>query len=107
MIKSKNEFKQLEGIKILLVGARHQGKTPIEDIFTNPRIYLMLYKYGLYTIEDLIDYGPAVYQLLGFGKYDKIQFKNILLALGITKNSFEQVLNQYKTKENLTKSKSI
>lgn len=95
--KTKSDFRLLEGLRILTTGARRLGLTPIEDIFTHPRIYLVLYKHGLYTIEDLIEYGKKVYLI-----EDKVPFEKLLLALGITTKDYESILEQYTNKEEIT-----
>lgn len=54
-------------LKETLTALREKGVQLLEEVIPNYRIYTPLYKNGIYTIEDLLNFGPEVHKLVGFG----------------------------------------
>lgn len=62
---------------------KRQGIKLLEEILEKPSLYLILYKNGIYTLEDLKAYGPKVYELTGYGPLRQKELKEILATIGI------------------------
>ncbi len=51
-----------------------------------------LYRADIFTVEDLISYGPKVFKLYGIGKMGEEEIKNAMANLGITFQEKETIL---------------
>lgn len=54
-------------LKETLTALREKGVQLLEEVIPNYRIYNLLYKNGIYTLDDLLNFGPEVNKLVGFG----------------------------------------
>lgn len=100
---------------------KRQGIRLLEEILIKPSLYLILYKNGIYTLEDLKSYGPKVFELTGYGPLRQKELKEILAEIGIyleqpqpkkEHNNIEILIEKQKTeneliKERLTHKKSL
>ena len=75
-----NEEKSLREI---LIQKRKEGVQLLEEVIDSPRIYLILYKNGIYSVEDLINYGPKVLELPGYGPLRRKELIERMKELGI------------------------
>lgn len=100
---------------------KRQGLRLLEDILEKPSLYLILYRNGIYTLEDLKAYGSKVYELTGYGPLRQKELKEILASIGIVldqpeepkqPNKIEILIERQKTenesiKERLTHKKAL
>lgn len=75
-----NEEKSLREI---LIQKRKEGVQLLEEVIESPRIYLILYRNGIYTLEDLINYGPKVLELPSYGPLRRKQLLERMKELGV------------------------
>lgn len=76
----KGEKLNLEEIKNSI---KAQGGKLLEEIIDESKIYLTLYRNGIYTLEDLLNYGSEVYNIKGFGPTRQKLLKQKLKELNI------------------------
>lgn len=76
----KGEKDTIEEIRL---EKKKQGLRLLEEILKKPSLYLILYRNGIYTLEDLKEYGPKVYELTGYGPLRQQELKEILATIGI------------------------
>ena len=62
---------------------KEQGIRLLEEDIKDPMLYLILYKNGIYTLEDLVNYGPKVLELPNYGPLRRKELIRILKELGI------------------------
>jgi len=62
-----------------------EGAHLLEEIFSN-KVYLVLYRNGIYTIEDLQNYGPEVNNLFGMGALRRRELAEKMTAYNIQFN---------------------
>lgn len=62
---------------------KEQGIRLLEEDIKDPKLYLILYKNGIYTLEDLVNYGPKVLELPNYGPLRRKELIRILKELGI------------------------
>ena len=77
---------------------KQENKTLLEDIFSS-RIYIILYKNNIYTIEDLLKKGNEVFNLPFFGELRKRELLNTMNQHNL---KFETPIN---TNQNLIEEK--
>lgn len=78
-IKGEENF--LSGI---LEEKRARGIKLLEDYGFSPRIYLTLYRNGIYTLEELLEYGREVNNLKRFGPLRQKELADKMQELGIS-----------------------
>lgn len=76
----KGEKLSLEEIKKSI---KAQGGNLLEEVIDESKIYLTLYRNGIYTLEDLINCGSEVYNIKGFGPNRQQLLKQKLKKLNI------------------------
>lgn len=76
----KNEA---ESLREILLKKRKEGVQLLEDVIDSPRVYLILYRNGIYTLEDLINYGPKALELPGYGPLRRKELIEKMKELGI------------------------
>lgn len=76
----KGEKQNLEEIKNSI---KAQGGKLLEEIIDESKICLTLYRNGIYTLEDLLEYGSEVYDIKGFGPIRQELLKQKLKELNI------------------------
>jgi len=83
-----------------------EGAHLLEEIFSN-KVYLVLYRNGIYTIEDLQNYGPDVINLYGMGELRRRELAETMTAYNLQFNinakKIEIPTNNGETKENTPK----
>ena len=83
-----------------------EGAHLLEEIFSN-KVYLVLYRNGIYTIEDLQNYGPDVMNLYGMGELRRRELAETMTAYNLQFNinakKIEIPTNNGETKENTPK----
>ena len=108
-------------IEEIIAEKKRQGIRLLEEILEKPSLYLILYRNGIYTLEDLKAYGPKVYELTGYGPLRQKELKEILASIGIIldqpeepkhPNKIEILIERQKTenesiKERLTHKKAL
>ena len=72
-----------ESLERVLKKSKEEGKTILQDIIPEAKLYLPLYRHGIYTLEDLIKNGHKVYELEGIGTIKQQKLQDILQVLGI------------------------
>lgn len=70
-------------LREILIQKRKEGLQLLEDVIELPRIYFILYRNGIYTIEDLVNYGPKVLELSGLGPLKQKQLISKMKELGV------------------------
>lgn len=85
---------------------KRQGIRLLEDILEKPSLYLILYRNGIYTLEDLKAYGPKVYELTGYGPLRQKELKEILASIGIVLNPIVEQRQPNKIETLIEKQKS-
>lgn len=70
-------------LREILIQKRKEGLQLLEDVIELPRIYFILYRNGIYTIEDLVNYGPKVLDLSGLGPLKQKQLISKMKELGV------------------------
>lgn len=70
-------------LREILIQKRKEGLQLLEDVIEFPRIYFILYRNGIYTIDDLVNYGPRALELNGLGPLKRNQLLNRMKSLGI------------------------
>jgi len=73
-------------LKETLKSLKDQGVQLLEEIIPNVRIYTPLYKNGIYTLDDLLNFGPDVYKLVGFGLLRQQELTEKMNELNLTFN---------------------
>ena len=83
-----------------------EGAHLLEEIFSN-KVYLVLYRNGIYTIEDLQNYGPDVINLYGMGELRRRELAETMTAYNLQFNINAKKIgiptNNGETKENTPK----
>lgn len=77
----KNEEPMLEEV---LEKLRSDGVELLEEKFPNAKVYMPLYKNGIYTIEDLVNYGPDVLNIVRIGELRQKELLSRMQELGLT-----------------------
>lgn len=72
-----------ESLREILIKKRNEGVQLLEELIESPRVYLILYKNGIYTKEDLVNYGPKVLELTGYGPKRRKELLEIMAELGL------------------------
>lgn len=80
---------------------REEGANLLEDILSSG-VYLLLYKNGIYTTEDLQAYGPEVFYLPCMGEKKIKELKGVMGAYHIKFQSAELPAGPGATKEEIT-----
>lgn len=78
-IKGEEKF-----LPIVLEEKRSRGIKLLEDYGFSSRVYLTLYRNGIYTLEELLEFGPAVYKLTGFGPLRQKELTDKMHELGVS-----------------------
>ena len=63
---------------------KEQGIRLLEEDLLDPKLYMILYKNGIYTLDDLIKYGAKVLELPNYGPLRRKQLLERLNELGVT-----------------------
>ena len=71
-----------QALDAILKVKREQG-TLLENVVTDSKLCIWLYKNNIYTIEELVAYGSKVYQLEGCGIKRQHMINEILGSMGI------------------------
>ena len=71
-------------LPIVLEEKRSRGVKLLEDYGFSSRVYLTLYRNGIYTLEELLEYGPAVYKLTSFGPLRQKELADKMHELGVS-----------------------
>ena len=79
----KNEHPTL---KETLKSLKEQGVQLLDEVIPNAQICNLLYKNGIYTLDDLLDYGPDVYKLARFGPLRRLELTEKMKELNLTFN---------------------
>ena len=69
-----------------LQSLRERGVKLLEETFDNPKIYMPMYRNGIYSVEDLLDFGPEVHKLVGFGPLRQQELAEKMRELNLTFN---------------------
>lgn len=77
----KNEEPMLEEV---LEKLRNNGVELLEEKFPNAKVYMPLYRNGIYTLEDLVNYGPDISNIVGFGELRQKELLSRMQELGLT-----------------------
>lgn len=72
-----------ESLREILIKKRKEGVQLLEDLIKSPKVYLILYKNGIYTKEDLVNYGPKALELPGYGPLRRKELLEIMAELGL------------------------
>ncbi len=62
---------------------RKKGVQLLEDIFDDNKIYRTLYRHGIFTLDDLLEYGPDVFSISGFGPQRQKNLLEKMRKLGL------------------------
>lgn len=76
----RNEEKSIEEITAKL---KEQGARLLEEDLLDPKIYMILYRNGIYTLDDLVNYGAKVLELPNYGPLRRAMLEDKLKELGI------------------------
>ncbi len=74
-------------LKETIKSLKEQGIPLLEETIPNARIYTSLYKNGIYTLTDLLNLGPDVCKLAGFGLIRQKELFEKMNELNLTFNS--------------------
>lgn len=91
----KNEA---ESLREILLKKRKEGVQLLEDVIDSPRVYLILYRNGIYTLEDLINYGPKALELPGYGPLRRKELIEKMQELGL-EFQVDRIINRDKGTE--------
>lgn len=83
-------------LKETVKALKEQGVTLLEETISDPRIYTPLYKNGIYTLTDLLNFGPDVCKLSGFGPLKQKELIEKMNELNLT---FDSPLIEQKPQE--------
>lgn len=72
-----------ESLREILIKKREEGIQLLEDVIDSPKVYLILYRSGIYTLEDLVAYGPKALELPGYGPKRRKELVDKMKELGI------------------------
>ena len=99
-----------ESLSKILEKLKEEGKTVLQDIIPEAKIYQPLYRQNIYTLEDLIAYADKLQKLEGIGRTKYQKLLDILKSLGIEvveqtkevkETPLEIAINQYATSNQL------
>lgn len=79
----KGEEPTLEEI---LTSLKERGVKLLEETFDNSKIYMPMYRNGIYSLEDLIEFGPEVNKILGFGPLRQQELATKMRELNLSFN---------------------
>lgn len=71
-------------LKETLETLKEKGIKLLEETIDNQRICMVLYRNGIYSIEDLLNFGPDVFNLVGFGPVKKQQLLQKMQELNLS-----------------------
>ena len=74
---------EAESLREILIKKRAEGIQLLEEVMDDPKIYLILYRHGIYSLEDLIKYGPKALKLPGYGPLRRKELVDKMKELGI------------------------
>lgn len=81
-------------LKETIKALKEQGVPLLEETISNARLYNLLYKNGIYTLTDLLNFGPDVCKLSGFGPLKQQELIDKMNELNITFNSSPITIEQ-------------
>ncbi len=64
-------------------GVKSKGQVLLEDIFDNSKLYMLLYRNNIYTLDDLQNYGFKVFTIKRLGKALQEELRKKLAELNI------------------------
>lgn len=68
----------------ILISLKEKGVKLLEETIDNADIYTRLYKNGIYTLDDLLNYGPDVTNIAGFGPKRQNELAKIMQELNLS-----------------------
>lgn len=75
----------------ILKSLKEKGVQLLEEVIPNVKIYNPLYKNGIYTIEDLLNYGPDVCKIVRFGPLRQQELLKRMRELNLSFNDLSGV----------------
>lgn len=73
-------------LKEILASLKEKGVKLLEETFDDSRIYLPMYRNGIYSLEDLLNYGHEVHKLKGFGPLRQQELAEKMKELNLSFN---------------------
>lgn len=70
-------------LQAVLKSLKEQGVRLLEEDILDPKLYMILYKNGIYTLSDLIKYGSKILEIPNYGPLRRKQLIEGLKELGI------------------------
>ena len=85
-----------ESLREILIKKRNEGIRLLEEDIKSPKVYLILYRNGIYTLEDLVAYGPKALELPGYGPLRRKELVDKMKELGV-EFQVDKIVNREKS----------